>query len=303
MSAETFQLVVAAAVVLACMAFLVQAGVVIALYVLVRRTQQRVLPLIERAEPVVEKAGPLADNVRVLLEKAAPVIEKAGPAVEQVRPLLEKAGAVVATVPPLVDKASALLDTAQEIVTENRPKIGEITEEAVATAKAGARARGADRRADAGCRRARQDPDRADRSIRGEHGTPGGRSGGQREASRDAACPGSERTCRGRLGRGLDVGARAEVVGESGYPGRGDVYLGFRGGRGYGFTAETRRTRRKSLEDGFKGACGIGAPWGSCAEGAEFLWGLCGSAVWGGLLAGRLTAADTGYDQAESRHS
>ena len=121
MSEDVFRIVITLAVALASLAFLVQAGVVLALYRAARKTQQEVLPLVERAGPIIDRIGPLLDRTLPFIEKAVPVIDQLGPAVERIGPLLEKAG--------------ALATTAHEIVVENRPRIAEISTDAAAIAR------------------------------------------------------------------------------------------------------------------------------------------------------------------------
>lgn len=120
---DTFRIVVTVAVVLACIAFLVQAFVVLALYRLVRKTREMVAPVLEqggavssRALSVIGKVEPLLDAAGVVLKKAGPVVEKSG---------------------PVVERATALLTTAGQILEENRPRISEITTEGAAIVKSG----------------------------------------------------------------------------------------------------------------------------------------------------------------------
>lgn len=56
---DLFRWVIAIAVILACLAFLVQAAAAIALYRIAKKTQQKVMPLAERAEPILENARQL----------------------------------------------------------------------------------------------------------------------------------------------------------------------------------------------------------------------------------------------------
>ena len=65
MSDDVFRIVITVAVALAAIAFLVQAGVVLALYGIVSKLQKKVNPLMEKAGPVIEKVGPLVVVVSV----------------------------------------------------------------------------------------------------------------------------------------------------------------------------------------------------------------------------------------------
>ncbi len=120
---DIFRIVITVAVILACIAFLVQAFVVFALYRLIRKTQETIAPLVEqggnaakRALPVIDKLEPLVDVTSAALKKAAPVIEKAGPVIEQ---------------------AAGVLTKVEQILDESRPRIREIATEGVAIAKTG----------------------------------------------------------------------------------------------------------------------------------------------------------------------
>lgn len=109
MSEDVFHLVVAIGVALACLTFIIQAGILIALYSAVRKFQERVSPLIEKGEAVVTKA--------------APVVEKLGPVIDHAKPAMERAAAVLATT--------------QEILDDTRPRISEIVNETAAITKSG----------------------------------------------------------------------------------------------------------------------------------------------------------------------
>ena len=111
---DIFRMVVTAAVVLACVAFVVQAGVVIALYRAIQQMQERAFPLFDRSALVMGKLGPLIDDLAPVLEGAGPVMEKIGPA---------------------VDKAGAVLTSASQILDEARPRIAELSGQAVEIAK------------------------------------------------------------------------------------------------------------------------------------------------------------------------
>ena len=116
MSEDIFRIVVTVAVALACLAFLVQAGVAVALYRVVRKMQEKISPLVEKGQGVAEKAGP--------------VIEKIGPLLDQARPVVQKAG-------PAVDKVTEILATSGKILEETRPRIAEIAADTAATVKSG----------------------------------------------------------------------------------------------------------------------------------------------------------------------
>jgi methyl-accepting chemotaxis protein len=64
MPEDVFRWIVAAAVVLACLAFLVQAGVAFAVYRIARNTQRKIEPLVDRAEPILETTRKILEENR-----------------------------------------------------------------------------------------------------------------------------------------------------------------------------------------------------------------------------------------------
>lgn len=81
---DVFRWVIAIAVILACVAFLVQAGVTIALYRIAKKTQDKVMPLASRAEPILDSAhGILVENRPRITAVAADAVEIAKTAREQ----------------------------------------------------------------------------------------------------------------------------------------------------------------------------------------------------------------------------
>jgi uncharacterized protein YoxC len=123
MTDELFRWVVAAGVVLACLAVVVQAFVLLMVYRSIRKVQEQAKPFIDHVDPVIRKVEPMMDRVGVLLEKAGPVVEKAGPALESLEAVAGKAGNLVTSVNRIVD--------------DTRPKVAEISDEAVAIVKTG----------------------------------------------------------------------------------------------------------------------------------------------------------------------
>src|SRR5579862_4287151 len=127
---DVFRIVITVAVILACLAFVVQAIAALALYRVARALQQKFSPLLEKGEAVVGKASPVIDRVGPLLDQARPVIEKIGPLLDQASPVIQRAGATV-------DKATEVLTTTHKILEETRPRVAEITTEVTAIAKTG----------------------------------------------------------------------------------------------------------------------------------------------------------------------
>lgn len=116
MSDDVFRIVITVAVVLASLAFLIQAGVIIALYSVVSKMQKKMSPVLDRADEIGKAA--------------TPVIAKAGVVIEQVRPLIERAG-------PVLDSAQSVLKKTAAVIDETRPKVAEISTETVAIVKSG----------------------------------------------------------------------------------------------------------------------------------------------------------------------
>ena len=123
MTDELFRWVVAAGVGLACLAMVVQAFVLLMVYRSIRKIQEQAAPFVESVDPVLRKVEPMMDRVGVLLEKAGPVFEKAGPALESIEAVAGKAGNLVTSVNRIVD--------------DTRPRVAEISDEAVAIVKTG----------------------------------------------------------------------------------------------------------------------------------------------------------------------
>jgi methyl-accepting chemotaxis protein len=120
---DTFRIVVAAAVALACIAFVVQAVATFALYRVSRRMQRNVEPLTERAELVIGRL--------------APMIDKIGLAADNVGPVADRIGVVAGKVAPVIDEVGTALATASRIMQETRPRIAELSSEAVEIARSG----------------------------------------------------------------------------------------------------------------------------------------------------------------------
>jgi ABC-type transporter Mla subunit MlaD len=130
MTDDIFRIVIAAAVGLACLAFLVQAGVAIALYGVTKKMQQKFASLADRAEPVIANIDQTVHRVGPVIDAARPVIQRIGPMVDKVVPVVEKIG-------PVVDRAGMVLATTNRILEENRPRVAELSKEAVEIVKTG----------------------------------------------------------------------------------------------------------------------------------------------------------------------
>jgi len=107
MPEDIFRIVITVAVLVACIAFLVQAGLMLGVYRTMRKVQAKVEPLVDRAEPVIGKIGPVIDKV-------GPVVDQAGIA---------------------LGKAAPILETTHQIILDTRPRVAAVAEETVAVSK------------------------------------------------------------------------------------------------------------------------------------------------------------------------
>ena len=123
MTEDTFRMVVTAAVALASIAFVVQAMAMFALYRVARRMQQKVGPLADQAEPVIGKLGPMISEI--------------GLAAQRLGPMIDKVGLAAGKVAPVADRVESVLATANRIMEENRPRISELSGEAVEIVRSG----------------------------------------------------------------------------------------------------------------------------------------------------------------------
>jgi ABC-type transporter Mla subunit MlaD len=137
MSEETFRIVVAAAVLIACLAFVVQAGLVLALFRLTRKMQDqsgalmgKAEPLLAKVEPVLEKIGPALDSINAAAAKFGPAIDRFLPVVDKTVVVVERAGVLIQS----VNQATA---SANQIMQEVRPRIAHLSDETVAIVRSG----------------------------------------------------------------------------------------------------------------------------------------------------------------------
>jgi uncharacterized phage-associated protein len=118
---DLFRIIVTAAVLLACVAFLVQAIVAVALYRVIRKTQETISPLVEKGEIVSAKAMPVIEKIEPLVDQTIEAWKRVGPVLEKTAPALER--------------ATTILTTSQEILAEARPRVVEMATEGAAIAK------------------------------------------------------------------------------------------------------------------------------------------------------------------------
>src|ERR1035441_5704806 len=111
MSEEAFRIVVAAAVLVACLAFVVQAGIVFALFRLTRKMQDHSHGFIQKVEPLLAKVEPV-------LEQVGPVIEKIGPALDSINAAAARFGPAIDRFLPVVDQTIVVVERAGAAVTQ-----------------------------------------------------------------------------------------------------------------------------------------------------------------------------------------
>jgi ABC-type transporter Mla subunit MlaD len=136
--------VVAAAVLVACLAFVVQAGVVLALYRLTRKMQERTAGFMELAEPVLAKVEPVLERAGPVIERFGPALDaindtaaRLGPAVDRFLPVIDKTIVVVDRAGVLVQRVSQVTATANLIMQDARPRIAHISDETLAIVRSG----------------------------------------------------------------------------------------------------------------------------------------------------------------------
>ena len=133
MSEETFRIVVAAGVLIASVAFVVQAGIALALYRLTRKLQDKTAGFMENAEPVLSKLEPMLDKVGPVIEKIGPALDTAakfGPAIDRMLPVIDKTAVVV-------ERVGVFVRSADQLIQEARPRIKDITDETTAIVRSG----------------------------------------------------------------------------------------------------------------------------------------------------------------------
>jgi methyl-accepting chemotaxis protein len=137
MTEEVFRIIIAVAVGLACIMVVVQAFVMIGLLRVVRKIEQRVEPLANRAGPVLENLGALTARLGPMVEDATPVLEKLGPMVEKVGLVFDKVGPLVEKLGTAADQAGKVLTSTNRIIEDARPRISEVSSEVAAISHSG----------------------------------------------------------------------------------------------------------------------------------------------------------------------
>jgi ABC-type transporter Mla subunit MlaD len=137
MTDDVFRIIIAVAVGLACIMFVVQALVLFGLLRTVRKLEQRLQPLTRRAELLFEnlglatgRLGPMVEDATGIIAKLGPVIEKIGPAFDKIAPFLDK-------LETTTEQAGRLFNTTRRTIDEVRPRISEVSNEVVAISHSG----------------------------------------------------------------------------------------------------------------------------------------------------------------------
>ena len=107
MTEEVFRIIIAAAVGLACLMFIVQAFVMMGILKAVKKIGQQVEPLEAKARPAIENVGTLAEKLTQLVEQASPVVQKLSPVADQIGPAIAKITASVEKTGPLIEKGGS----------------------------------------------------------------------------------------------------------------------------------------------------------------------------------------------------
>ena len=128
MPEDIFRIVITVAVALACLAFLVQAGVAIALYRAASRMQKKIFPLVDRADAFVKEAGPV-------VAKAGPMLDRTGPLLDTARDVLTKTDRIIGEVQPRIREISTEAAAIARSSRRQVERIGDLLDDAGARAK------------------------------------------------------------------------------------------------------------------------------------------------------------------------
>ena len=151
MSEDLFRVVITVAVSLACIAFVVQAAIALALFKSVRKIQERADHLIDRFEPLMGKIDPVVERIGPMIDKAVPVVERIRPmldnasaTMDRMKPVIDQSVSVVKRVGELVERAEPGVESLKQVVAnvnraivDARPYITEISENAVGAVRTG----------------------------------------------------------------------------------------------------------------------------------------------------------------------
>jgi ABC-type transporter Mla subunit MlaD len=128
MTENDFRIVVAVAVTLAVLAFVIQAGVVIAVYRGSKKTQHLIAKFTRDMKAVLSKVEPVLNRINP--ERIGTTIGRMGPVIDKLAPAADK-------ISQMVDKMETVCITANRILDDTRPQIKELTGDVVALTKSG----------------------------------------------------------------------------------------------------------------------------------------------------------------------
>jgi len=133
MTEDVFRIVVTAAVVVASLAFVVQAGIMLALFRVTRKAQENAERFTAKAEPVLASVGPVLEKAGVVIAKAGPVIDRLGPVLAKIGPTIDKVGPVLDKAIPAIEKVGLAVDEAAVVVARAGEFVDRATEVATTT--------------------------------------------------------------------------------------------------------------------------------------------------------------------------
>jgi F0F1-type ATP synthase membrane subunit b/b' len=117
---DVFRWVIAAAVIIACLAFVVQSIVIVLLYRVARNTQTKVMPLVDRAEPI------LATTRQILEENKPRIAEVSVEAVEIAKVARAQADRISGLLADSADRAKARLAQIDRTVDETVEQVEQV---------------------------------------------------------------------------------------------------------------------------------------------------------------------------------
>jgi uncharacterized protein YoxC len=130
MTENDFRIVVAVAVALAVLAFVLQAGVMIAVYRGSKKTQYLIAKFTRDMKAVLSNVEPMLNRVNPVVESIGTAIGRMGPVIDKLAPAADKIG-------QMVDKMETVCITANRILDDTRPQVKELTGDVVALTKSG----------------------------------------------------------------------------------------------------------------------------------------------------------------------
>jgi ABC-type transporter Mla subunit MlaD len=144
MSEENFRIVVAAAALIACLAFVVQAGIVLALHRIAEKLQVKISGFIEKVEPMLGTVELVLHGVDPVIQKIGPTLDsvnaasaKLGPAIDRFRPVVDQSAVVVARTDKILQSLNQAIATGNQILHDVRPRIAEISSEILPIVRSG----------------------------------------------------------------------------------------------------------------------------------------------------------------------